>query len=84
MVRYVTHELFGKSLVIPELLSAGEIACASIADECRWVITLVLFNNMLPSRELATRSANLSDRASFQVLAHLSSANFGKYVIAHE
>lgn len=48
MVRDVAHVLFRLSLMVSQLLSGSEVPSTAIAYKCRWIISFVLLDNVLP------------------------------------
>lgn len=48
VVHNVAHHLLGQPLVVAQLFARMEIAVASVADEGGRVVSLVLFDNVLP------------------------------------
>lgn len=47
MIQDVAHFLFGQTLMVSKLFSCMKVTVASIANECRGIVSLMLFNNVL-------------------------------------
>lgn len=84
MIQDVAHFFFGQTLMITKLFPSMEVTVASIANECRRVVSLMLFNNVLSMMRVSdslkyTSSRMWLDRIGcvFQGI-YLSSANLGK------
>lgn len=82
MIQDVAHFFFGQTLMITKLFSSMKVTVASIANECRGVVSLVLFNNVLSvdvcQRQSQTYKKWLDRMRCVFRRIYLSSANLGK------